>query len=171
MAIPPELADVGAPIRQRIAYLRQKVQETGEDLNRCKQELEAFSLEFYNCKQNQSRHEALLKQHGDLHPDVKTLKSIKEGLEVSVRQKVRFFPDERESTKIDLYGWPLLLQFLNLSNHQSALTDSLVVLYENVKEVQVEVVDKELIEWKKNQQWAGNGYPVNQAHLDTLQEW
>jgi hypothetical protein len=33
-----------------------------------------------------------------------------------------------------------------------------------------QVLDKELIRWKREQQLAGNGFPITES-LDTLQEW
>ena len=43
-------------------------------------------------------------------------------------------------------------------------------IFQSVKEVQAQVLDKELIRWKREQQLAGNGQPMT-ANLETLQEW
>ncbi len=43
-------------------------------------------------------------------------------------------------------------------------------MFQSVKEVQMQVLDKELIRWKRDQQLAGNGHPMG-FNLETLQEW
>ena len=43
-------------------------------------------------------------------------------------------------------------------------------VFQNASEVQSQVLDKELIKWKREQQLAGNGFPM-QFSLETLQEW
>ena len=58
-----------------------------------------------------------------------------------------------------------------MQNHQSQLINAFVYIYTSVKEVQVQVLDKELIRWKREQQLAGNGFQMNGGFLDTLQEW
>ena len=57
-----------------------------------------------------------------------------------------------------------------MQNHQSQLINAFVYIYTSVKDVQVEVLDKQLIRWKRDQQLAGNGYQMNPGFLDTLQE-
>ena len=58
-----------------------------------------------------------------------------------------------------------------MQSHQSQLINAFVYIYNSVKEVQVQVLDKELIRWKREQQLAGNGFQMNSNFLDTLQEW
>ena len=58
-----------------------------------------------------------------------------------------------------------------MQSHQSELINAFVYIYTSVKEVQVQVLDKELIRWKREQQLAGNGFQMNSGFLDTLQEW
>ena len=58
-----------------------------------------------------------------------------------------------------------------MQNQQSQLIYEFVNIYKSVKDVQVEVLDKQLIRWKRDQQLAGNGYQMNPGFLDTLQEW
>ena len=58
-----------------------------------------------------------------------------------------------------------------MQNHQSQLINGFVYIYTSVKDVQVEVLDKQLIRWKRDQQLAGNGFAMNPGFLDTLQEW
>ena len=58
-----------------------------------------------------------------------------------------------------------------MQNQQSQLIYEFVNIYKSVKDVQVDVLDKQLIRWKRDQQLAGNGYQMNPGFLDTLQEW
>ena len=65
----------------------------------------------------------------------------------------------------------ICFQYSSMQNHQSQLINAFVYIYNAVKDVQVEVLDKQLIRWKRDQQLAGNGYQMSPAFLDTLQEW
>jgi len=140
--------EVANKIRQQLASLKQKIGETGGELDRCKTEQEQFSVEYYACRENSGRLTSLQQQHGDQNPQVKALKAQKEAMEASIRTK-----------------------YSSMQNHQSQLINAFVYIYTSVKEVQVEVLDKQLIRWKRDQQLAGNGYQMNPGFLDTLQEW
>jgi signal transducer and activator of transcription 5B len=62
-------------------------------------------------------------------------------------------------------------KYLHLTSQRSALTNAFVNIFQSVKEVQTQVLDKELIQWKREQQLSGNGYNMNVGHLEVLQEW
>ncbi len=62
-------------------------------------------------------------------------------------------------------------KYLTLTSQRSALTTAFFEIYEVVSKVQGKVLDKELIQWKREQQLSGNGYNMNQGYLETLQEW
>lgn len=51
-----------------------------------------------------------------------------------------------------------------------ALGDKLTDTINNINTLQVQVLDEELIRWKREQQLAGNGAPFN-SNLDNIQEW
>jgi signal transducer and activator of transcription 5B len=141
-------SEIASKIRQQLVLLKQKVGETGAELDKCKTEQEQFSVEYYACRENSSRLTALQQQHGEQHQQVKALKTQKEAMEKSIRVK-----------------------YSSMQNHQSQLINAFVYIYTSVKDVQVEVLDKQLIRWKRDQQLAGNGYQMNPGFLDTLQEW
>merc|ERR1712173_248135 len=61
-------------------------------------------------------------------------------------------------------------KYHNMKGHQSKLIHALASIYKDVQQVQYQVLDKELIRWKREQQLAGNGFAMNN-NLDTLQEW
>lgn len=75
-------------IRQQIAVLKQKVHETGLELDRCRQEQEAFSVEYYTFRERNIQFESFVQTHGDQHPDAKKHKASKENMEKAIKQKV-----------------------------------------------------------------------------------
>merc|ERR1719210_1053565 len=136
-------------IRQQLAIMKQKIGETGGELDRCKNELEQFSVEYYDWRVNSSRLTNLQQQYGDQNQEVKALKAQKEAMETSIRNK-----------------------YSSMQNHQLQLINAFAYIYSNVKEVQAEVLEKHLEQrWRRDQQLAGNGYQMNPGFLDTLQEW
>ena len=58
-----------------------------------------------------------------------------------------------------------------LNNQRVSLTNAYKHIFEIYKDVQHVVLEKELIQWKREQQLAGNGFNNNVAHLETIQEW
>ena len=58
-----------------------------------------------------------------------------------------------------------------LNNQRVSLTNAYKHIFEAYKEVQHIVLEKELIQWKRDQQLAGNGFNNNVAHLEVIQEW
>merc|ERR1719219_2222190 len=61
-------------------------------------------------------------------------------------------------------------KFQRLSSLRTDLVRDLVSNFHEVKEVQIQVLDKELIAWKREQQLAGNGLNMTLS-LEMLQEW
>ena len=80
--------EVANKIRQQLAMMKQKIGETGGELDRCKNEQEQFSVEYYDCRVNSSRLTNLQQQYGDQNQEVKALKAQKEAMETSIRNKV-----------------------------------------------------------------------------------
>lgn len=140
-------ADIAAQIKQQIGVLKQRIQGTGTELDRCRHEQEAFSMEYYHLQEKNVQYESLLQAHGEQHPDVKKFRATKEGLENATRQK-----------------------YLNLVQKRTGLFNSYVEIFKSVREVQVQVLDKELIRWKRDQQLSGNGFAMSFS-LEVLQEW
>lgn len=54
--------DLAAQIRSEIELLKGKVTETGTVLDRCRQEQEAFSMEYYTYKENNAKFESMKQQ-------------------------------------------------------------------------------------------------------------
>ena len=81
-------SEIAVKIRQQLALLKQKVTETATELDKCRTEQEQFSVEYYSCRENSNRLQALQQQHGDQNAQVKALKVNKETMEKSIKSKV-----------------------------------------------------------------------------------
>ena len=54
--------EVASQIRQQIENLKGRVSETGMELDRCKQEQEGFSVEYYTFRESQTKVESMQQQ-------------------------------------------------------------------------------------------------------------
>ena len=153
-AIDMALADIAAEsqssnqIRQQLSTLKQKINETATQLSNCRTEHEQFSVEYYACKENSNRLQALQQQHGEEDAKVKAFKTQKEAMEKQIKQR-----------------------YVIMQRHQTQLVNDFVGMYNTLKEVQTQVLDGELVRWTKEQQMGGNGFQANPSFIDTLQEW
>jgi len=135
-------------IRQELSILKQKIGETATQLRNCRTEHEEFSVEYYACKGNANKLQALQQQYGEEDSKVKAFKVQKEALDKQIKTRYSF-----------------------MQRHQAQLANEFVGTYTSVKEVQDQVLDVELVRWTKEQQMAGNGFPASSTFIDTLQEW
>lgn len=146
--MPTSEAGVIHQIRQTITLLRQQVRtEVTTDLNRLKQEHESINMDLYSLKELTTTHSRLQEQHGDGYHEVKKNLENKKKMEVELTQKLGRF-----------------------INHFRSLEEKLKSMFESVKNVQTEVLDKQLNAWKREQQLAGNGLQMTQS-LENIQEW
>jgi len=60
-------------------------------------------------------------------------------------------------------------KYLSLTNKRQELTAAFKQMYDLYKLVQHEVLEKRLIQWKREQQLSGNGYPCNVGQLEIIQ--
>lgn len=67
---------------------------------------------------------------------------------------------ESKRIKIDIYFF-----------FQQEIAGKLSNNFECLEEVRQQVVDQELIEWKRQQQLAGNGAKIDPNLLENLQKW
>merc|ERR1712029_40266 len=58
-----------------------------------------------------------------------------------------------------------------LNNQRMDLTTAYERIFATYSKVQHIVLESELIQWKREQQLAGNGFNNNVAHLEVIQEW
>jgi len=134
-------------IRQKLTMLKQRVAETGSELERCKHEQEAVTMEIYSFKENGAKYDQLKLQHGEAHAEVKKWKANRDKMQAGIEQK-----------------------YSKLSSMRKNLGSAFCSSFHEVKAVQTQVLDKELINWKREQQLAGNGLNMTLS-LESLQEW
>jgi len=134
-------------IRQKIAILKQKNVETEEMMRACKSDMESLTSDFYQFKEYQHKWEQFRIQKGDSDPEVVKGKQNVEKMQQQVAQKHTL-----------------------MTNRRGELVRTMVANYQQVQELQTHVLDKELINWKREQQLSGNGKQMALS-LETLQEW
>jgi len=144
----PAEGDIASQIRQHLSNLKVKVSETGAELDRIRQEQEAFSMEYYSFREMSGKFENMKQQLGEENPETKRLQKQHASTNNSIRTK-----------------------YLSLTTKRGELTATYKQIYGIYREVQVEVLEKQLINWKRDQQLAGNGNEVNMPQLEVLQEW
>ena len=81
--------DMGEEIRSQLTILKQRVTETGLELERCRQVHEAFTADYFTAKEQAYSFNNFVQQNGENHPDVKKFRAKKDIFEKHVREKVK----------------------------------------------------------------------------------
>ena len=68
---------------------------------------------------------------------------------------------KKQKQQLDAMNNSIRTKYINLTDQCSALSNSYKQITANYKEVQHIVLEKELIQWKREQQLAGNGFNMN----------
>ncbi|XP_046639014.1 signal transducer and activator of transcription 5B-like isoform X1 [Daphnia pulicaria] len=144
------LPDASGEILQQLEILRQRTQETSEDLRRMEQEQEAFALEYHELTKIQAnlthlQNQAPSQQKNDFEKQLRIKKDMSE-----------------HKLNVKVLAELLQMRMALADKHKETL-----MLIENL---QARVLDDELIRWKREQQLAGNGVPFH-SNLDSIQEW
>jgi len=134
-------------IRQALTELQHKIGTISLQLDNCKQETEIVTSDIYSFKDFDSRLTQLKAQLGETHEEVKKMKAARDKMENQVKQKLQ-----------------------GLATLRNNIFNEMVMTVRQVREVQTEVLDSELIAWKRQQQLAGNGLQITLS-LETLQEF
>ena len=132
-------------IRLQLSGLKQRVNTTGLQLETCRHEQEVVTSDIYSFQETEGKLQQLESQ-GQMD-EVKKLKAVRDKMKASLENK-----------------------FNSLCNARNTIMNDIVYTVREVKEVQTEVLDKQLIDWKRQQQLAGNGLTMSLS-LETLQEW
>ncbi|XP_046639018.1 signal transducer and activator of transcription 5B-like isoform X2 [Daphnia pulicaria] len=143
------LPDASGEILQQLEILRQRTQETSEDLRRMEQEQEAFALEYHELTKIQANLTHLQNQ-------------------APSQQKNDF--EKQLRIKKDMSEHKLNVKLAELLQMRMALADKHKETLMLIENLQARVLDDELIRWKREQQLAGNGVPFH-SNLDSIQEW
>ncbi|XP_041983739.1 signal transducer and activator of transcription 5B isoform X2 [Aricia agestis] len=130
--------------------VRQKVNLAAEEIRTLQANIESLSLQYHECLKNKG-HINYLQQSGPITPE-------RRELEACLRLQI-----EEMERKLNA-----LVAQINQS--QIELVDRLKDNISTLRQLQSQVLDEELIKWKREQQLSGNGVPMS-ANLNTIQEW
>ncbi|XP_025832756.1 signal transducer and activator of transcription 5B [Agrilus planipennis] len=139
-----------AEVMHKLDILRNRTREQAEDLRRMEQEQEAFALQYHECTKINATIQHLSTQPAnqqEAQANLQKLTRQKEIMEQLLNQKIA-----------------------GLMQLRLALGDKLQETFTLINTLQAQVLDEELIRWKRDQQLAGNGSVFN-SNLDTIQEW
>lgn len=128
--------------------VRQKVNIVGEEIRTLQANIESFSLQYHEC----------LKNKGHMNYLQQSMTNERRDLVACLRVQI-------EETERKLNA--LVAQ---ISQSQMELVDHMKENIANLRSLQSQVLDEELIKWKREQQLSGNGVPM-QSNLNTIQEW
>ncbi|XP_050360044.1 signal transducer and activator of transcription 5B isoform X1 [Nymphalis io] len=130
--------------------VRQKVNMASEEIRSLQSNIESFSLQYHECLKNKG-HINYLQQSGPMTNE-------RRELEACLRVQI----DEMERKLNALVA--------QINQSQMELVDHMKENITNLRQLQSQVLDEELIKWKREQQLSGNGVPM-QSNLNTIQEW
>ncbi|XP_066147545.1 signal transducer and activator of transcription 5B isoform X2 [Euwallacea fornicatus] len=157
------ISDSAAEVLHKLEDLRRRTTSTAEDTRKLEQEQEAFALQYHECTKVNAHLQQLKNQGGpactgdQIHrfaasvdpPDQQTLQMIskKELLEQDLNRRVA--------------------QLMEL---RIRIMEKLRQTYQHLAQLQSQIIDDELIRWKRDQQLSGNGVPFT-SNLDQIQDW
>lgn len=130
--------------------VRQKVNMASEEIRSLQANIESFSLQYHECLKNKG-HINYLQQSGPMTNE-------RRELEACLRVQI----DEMERK--------LNVLVAQINQSQMELVDHMKENIANLRQLQSQVLDEELIKWKREQQLSGNGV-IMHSNLNTIQEW
>ncbi|CAH2064686.1 unnamed protein product, partial [Iphiclides podalirius] len=130
--------------------VRQKVSMASEEIRSLQANIESFSLQYHECLKNKG-HMNYLQQSGPITAERRELEAC---LRVQIEDMER----------------KLNALVAQINQSQMELVDRMKDNIANLRQLQSQVLDEELIKWKREQQLSGNGVPM-QSNLNTIQEW
>lgn len=149
MGMAPTLAisNSATEILNRLDALRRMTQATAEDTRKLEQDQEAFALQYHECTKVNAHLQQLKNQTGQQDPQTLQYVTRKEVLEQDLNRRVA-----------------------GLMELRIKITEKLRQTYQSLAQLQSQIIDDELIRWKREQQLSGNGVPFN-SNLDQIQDW
>uniref|UniRef100_A0A0P4VTF2 Signal transducer and activator of transcription n=2 Tax=Scylla olivacea TaxID=85551 RepID=A0A0P4VTF2_SCYOL len=139
-----------AEIVNELDILHRRTRETADILRQLEQEQESFALQYHDCTKINAHLSHIQSQE-----------KSPQNREVEANLRRRKQLGEQQLTE-KVSG--LLQRRMDLAEKHKGTIDRLNIL-------QQRILDEELINWKREQQMAGNGKPFNGNKLDTIQEW
>lgn len=129
--------------------VRASVNLANEEIRGFQGDMESFSLHYHECVKHRG-HLGYIQQMGS-QPD-------RRDIEARLRREI-----EKGETLINNL-------VLKIKQSQIVLVDRLKNNINTLRDLQSQVLDVELIKWKREQQLSGNGVPM-QSNLNNIQEW
>ncbi|XP_050310065.1 signal transducer and activator of transcription 5B isoform X2 [Anthonomus grandis grandis] len=142
------LSNNAAEVLHKLDDLRRRTQSTSEDTRRLEQEQEAFALQYHECTKISAHIQTLTTQAG----------------QQAEHQKIQYIT-RKQQLEQDLNTRVSLLVELRLK-----IAEKLRQTYQLLQQLQTQIIDEELIRWKRDQQLSGNGVPFT-SNLDQIQDW
>ncbi|XP_042239930.1 signal transducer and activator of transcription 5B-like isoform X2 [Homarus americanus] len=139
-----------AEIVSELDILLRRTRETADELRHLEQEQESFALQYHDC--------AKINAHLSHIQGQERTQQNRE-LEQSLRRR-KDVGEQQLAQKVS----GLLQRRMDLAEKHKGTIDRL-------NNLQQRILDEELINWKREQQMAGNGKPFNQNKLDQIQDW
>lgn len=150
---PPTIPAVNnsTEIIDQLASLSERTTESASELRFLEQEQESLIISYNDC----TKVNAQLAHLSGQQPITPQMQEMIKNLE---RQK----QSGEQELKVKVTG---------LVQRRIALVEKLNETLDRLTSLQQRVLDVELINWKREQQMAGNGRPFDENRLNTIQEW
>ncbi|KAL0858580.1 hypothetical protein ABMA27_012425 [Loxostege sticticalis] len=144
------LGPVAPQLITGLQTVRQKVNLVSDEIRNLQANIESFSIQYHECIKNKG-HITYLQQAGPMTTERRDLEAC---LRIQIEEMER---------KLNVLVAQINQSQLELADH---MKDNIA----NLRQLQSQVLDEELIKWKREQQLSGNGVPM-QSNLNTIQEW
>jgi len=132
--------------RQQIKTIKENLSEAKKVLEDCHLKQEKFCTAFHNLKERKKTLNSMKKQIGNDHSEVKRLEKL--------------FSSKNSLVTAD---------YKNLTTKRDQLIDEYKKMCETYKKILEEFLNQ-IVQWKREQQLAGNGHNLNKDQLPILQE-
>lgn len=135
---------------QQLVNLFQQTQEAQNEVQRLENEQENYVILYYDCTKNNAElcHVKTQQQTPQLIETLRLFEKRKELAEQTIQQKT-----------------------MGLVHWRMNLIEKFRTTLEEIGILQSYVLDVELMNWKREQQLAGNGKPLDYEHLNIIQGW
>ncbi|XP_052748046.1 signal transducer and activator of transcription 5B isoform X2 [Galleria mellonella] len=146
---PPQTERKYSELLTGLRTVQQKVSLVGKEINNWNANMESFSLEYHECVKKKG-HMSYLQQS--------PMTTERRDFEACLRLQI-----EEMERKLNI-------MIAQINHAQLELVDHLKENISILGELQSQVLDGELIKWKREQQLSGNGVQM-QTNLNVIQEW
>ncbi|CAG5126270.1 unnamed protein product [Candidula unifasciata] len=139
-------------IARAIHQLQLRTKSTDNELKSLKQKQESFILSFSDSQRINGMRQQLRQTMNSESPEFKQKENQLKNEKEQIEQKLAILANELLNLRIELSR-----------KYEQTIS--------GLQELQKEVLDNELLSWKRQQQLAGNGPIMSNSSLTTLQQW